>query len=201
MSGCHHTVSKTYGPAETKQHPHPRLDGVLPTGVSSLSHWSDYRRPGRYRCLATSFYVAIAWRCRHLVITGSWLPMVDRQRSGSQPRTAPSAVPEGTGSGRRIMRTSPSGSAPSSTHTPRSRCSTTCWHRSGTRTPSTPVQRHDRRTPRAAPRSQESVPQAGLSRWLRRSHTGACSRERPFSRIREEPASVRLIFDLQCHLF
>ena len=50
-----------------------------------------------------------------------------------------------------------SGSAPPSTRTPRSRCSTTCWRRSGPRPPVTPVQRHDRRTRRAALRPQESV--------------------------------------------
>ena len=56
------------------------------------------------------------------------------------------------------------GSAPPSTRTRRSRCSTTCWRRSGPRPPVTPVQRHDRRTQKPAPRSQESAPQAGLSR-------------------------------------
>jgi hypothetical protein len=45
---------------------------------------------------------------------------------------------------------SPSGSAPLSTRAPRSRCSTTCWRRSGPRKPVTPLQRHDRRAQASA---------------------------------------------------
>jgi hypothetical protein len=56
---------------------------------------------------------------------------------------------------------------PPSTRTPRSRCSITCWRRSGPCQPVTPVRCQDRRAQRPAPRSQESVPQAGLPRWPR----------------------------------
>lgn len=61
----------------------------------------------------------------------------------------------------------PSGSVPLSTRTPRSRRSTTCWHRSGPRPPVTRSSTTIGVLKKPGLRSQESVPQAGPSRWRR----------------------------------
>jgi hypothetical protein len=61
------------------------------------------------------------------------------QRLGHQVRACAACTPAPAGP----VGGSPSGAAPPSTRTPRSRCSTTGWRRSGPRPPVTPVQRHD----------------------------------------------------------